>query len=234
MPYKACVNERARAAEHLGVIRSLMERATVYRAISAPTALIGGITALIASFYMLYRAGFFGENAHRDAFSTRDFVGPWLIVLLITISANTFFVWREAQRDHRPLFSPGLRLALRSILPSIFVAAAITYVSWRNPSDLEGPTVLGLTWIGCYGLALLATMNFAPRSLVILGRCFVFTSVIWLLFLSSPNIPFIAETRGFVGANFAMGLTFGLFHLIYAVCTWRPESGAAAEPIIPE
>ena len=37
------MNERTRAEEHLRVIRSLMERATIYRAISAPTALVGGL-----------------------------------------------------------------------------------------------------------------------------------------------------------------------------------------------
>ena len=34
------------AAEHLRTIRSLMERATVYRAISGPGALLGGVLAL--------------------------------------------------------------------------------------------------------------------------------------------------------------------------------------------
>ena len=34
---------RSEAEEHLRVIRSLMEKATIYRAISAPTALLGGV-----------------------------------------------------------------------------------------------------------------------------------------------------------------------------------------------
>ena len=40
------MDERHRAEEHLRVIRTLMERATIYRAISASTALIGGLIAL--------------------------------------------------------------------------------------------------------------------------------------------------------------------------------------------
>ena len=40
------------AADHLKIIRSLMERATVYRAISAPAALFGGIIALVTGIYM--------------------------------------------------------------------------------------------------------------------------------------------------------------------------------------
>ena len=37
------MDQRAKAEHDLRVIRSLMERATVYRAISAPTALLGGL-----------------------------------------------------------------------------------------------------------------------------------------------------------------------------------------------
>ncbi len=37
------------AEEHLRVIRSLMEKATIYRAVSAPTALAAGMAALIVA-----------------------------------------------------------------------------------------------------------------------------------------------------------------------------------------
>ena len=40
------MTEPAEAREQLRVIRSLMERATIYRSISAPTALIGGLLSL--------------------------------------------------------------------------------------------------------------------------------------------------------------------------------------------
>ena len=209
-----------------------MERATVYRAISAPTALVGGLSALGVSGWLLSRLGYFGVD--RDAAITaREFILPWLLALLITGAANAFFVWREAGRDHRPSFSPGLRLAMRSIIPSFLVAAAITFVAWRSPTDLDAPTVLGLSWIAFYGLALLATMNFAPRSLVILGGSFVFTAMLWLLLLSSPLLPNIEAMHGYAGASFAMGLTFGVFHLIYAACSWTRGSRAHEQSIDP-
>ena len=40
------MNEQSRAEEDLRVIRTLMERAATYRAISAPTALVGGILSI--------------------------------------------------------------------------------------------------------------------------------------------------------------------------------------------
>lgn len=228
------MNERLRAEEHLRVIRSLMERATVYRAISAPTALVGGLSALALTIWTLWRSGYLGAEGDRElAVTAREFILPWLVPLVLTCAANTLFIWREAQRDQRAFVSAGLRLALRSILPNFFVAAAITFVIWRNPADLEGPTVLGLSWIAFYGLALLSTMNFAPRSLIILGASFVFIDVIWLLLLSSPTME-LDNLRGARGATLAMGLTFGLFHLIYAICTWRPVRAAEAETLTRE
>jgi hypothetical protein len=225
-------DEQIRAEEHLRIIRSLMERATVYRAISAPTALVGGFCSLGVSGWTLAKAGYIGPTPDRaGALDSRDFIWPWLGALLITAAANTFFIWREARRARRTFLSPGLRLALRSLIPSFFVAAAVTFVAWRNPMDLNGPTVLGLTWIAFYGLALLATINFAPESLVMLGRSFVFVAVFWLLLLSSPLLE-IDEIRGYVGASFAMGLTFGVFHVVYAIFTWTrgrgPEAAAFA------
>ena len=49
------MNDPDKALEHLKVIRGLMEKATVYRAVSVPTAIIGGLLALVASaaFYFL-------------------------------------------------------------------------------------------------------------------------------------------------------------------------------------
>jgi len=224
-----------RARENLRVIRSLMERATIYRAISAPTALVGGLSALSVCGWMLSKSGYIGVAAQRSvALTARDFIWPWLVALLVTGAANTFFIWREAQRDQRPFFSPGLRLALRSVIPSFFVAGAITFVVWRNPIDLDSTTILALSWIGFYGLGLLGTMNFAPRSLVILGVSFVLIAVIWLLLLSSPLLPDIEEIRGNEGPTFAMGLTFGLFHLIYAICTLARRRAAVTQPLAPE
>ncbi|MFN2507377.1 MAG: hypothetical protein ABR589_01230 [Chthoniobacterales bacterium] len=219
------MDERTRAEEHLRVIRSLLERVTVYRAISAPTALVGGVASLIVAIWMLWRTGFIGSGETDVALTARDFITPWLLPLVLTGFANTFFIWREARRDQRPFLSAGLRLALRSLLPAMLIGAAITYVAWRNPTHLDGPVVVALSWISFYGLALLATMNFAPRSLSILGWSFVITAVVWLLLLSAPTLPAVEVLHGQSGANLAMGLTFGVYHLLYVVCILSGGTG---------
>ena len=218
------MDEQARAEEHLRVIRSLMERVTVYRAISAPTALVGGLSSALAAWWILEQSGFIGDIIQERPITTRDFISIWFLPLLLTASANTFFLRREAGRAGRPFLSPGLRLALRSLLPALLVGAAVTFIAWRNPSDLDGPLILALTWTSCYGLALLGTANFAPRSLTILGWSFVVTAVFWLLLLSAPTVPYIPLVHGQVGATLIMGLTFGFYHLLYALGTWSSRA----------
>ena len=73
------MNERCRAEEDLRVIRNLMERATIYRAISAPTALVGGLLALGSSvaLWLLDRS----RPADAIPLDGRWFALIWLVVL---------------------------------------------------------------------------------------------------------------------------------------------------------
>lgn len=126
---KAYVNdEKLRAEEHLRVIRSLMERGTIYRAISVPTALVGGLSAIAVSGFLSKGAVFCTQETREALLTTRTFVPPWIFALLVPGAANLWFLRRESSRSQRPFVSPGLRLALRSIVPSVLIAAVITLV----------------------------------------------------------------------------------------------------------
>src|SRR5437879_1179130 len=115
------MNERTRAEEHLRVIRTLMERATIYRAISAPTALVGGLLAVAtaAAIWLVDRS----RPAADAELDGRLFAEVWLAILVAVLGVNTLFVRREAQKDGRPLLSSGARLALRAIAPCLIIPA---------------------------------------------------------------------------------------------------------------
>ena len=202
--------ERSKAEADLRVIRSLMERATVYRAISAPAALIAGFLSIFAaSAIYLNNQGSINRPVHGRAFAV-----IWLIVLILAAATNAFFIWREAKKDGRPFISSGMKLSLRAIAPNLLVPAAVTL--WFLVDGYKGATEpeLVVAWIVFYGLALLSTGLFAPRSLVCLG---------WAFLLTALAIPALRNAIGDLPANLptiAMGLTFGLYHLIYAVCAW--------------
>ena len=79
-------------------------------------------------------------------------------------------------------------------------------------------------WIAFYGLALLATALFAPRSLVFLGWAFLLTGLLILFWPKSLG----DDPRGMF-PNLAMSATFGLYHLVYAACVWSDTRTGAHE-----
>jgi len=200
------MTQETNAIEHLRVIRTLMERATVYRAISSPTALVGGLLSLAVC----------GINF----FVPLPFVACWLVVLALTLVANSFFLWRDTSHEGRPIISSGLRLAIRAVLPSL-VTAGVFSLPLLQEGKLH-PT-LATIWMVFYGLALLATEQFAPRSLVWLGRSFLAAGLVVLLATMLKVVPISADVRG---GHLIMGASFGLFHLIYAAATWPRKSAA--------
>src|SRR5204862_980736 len=113
--------EGNRAEEVLRMMLTLLARATIYRAISVPTALAGGVIAVTLTTIFWVREHHWADNAPEVMrhISTRGFASLWLVALAIVLALNTFFVWRKAYRDGRPFISPSMKLALRSIVPCL-------------------------------------------------------------------------------------------------------------------
>jgi hypothetical protein len=220
------VNDKhANAEEDLRVIRSLMERATVYRAISAPSAIIAGLLSILAA------GAIYWNNQYNTASGTiiggRPFVLIWIAVLALALLANLFFLWREARNTGRPFVSSGMKLALKAIGPYLLIPTAFT--AWFLSTGYLGGAELELVvvWVLFYGLALLSTSFFAPRSLILLG---------WAFLLTGLTVPVIVDANENFSADlplWIMAVTFGLYHLIYAACTWtRKRSEGTAQQVV--
>lgn len=217
------MDQPSKAVEDLRVIRTLMERATIYRAISAPTALVGGSLSILTTVAIYWNNEvnlLFGRPIRG-----RQFVKIWIAVLIVAAAANTFFIWREARKNGRPFISSGMKLALRAIAPCLLIPAAFT--AWFFSTGYLGGAELDVVtvWIVSYGLALLSTALFAPRSLATLG---------WAFLLSGLAVPALTNLVEYFSIDLplvAMGVTFGLYHLIYAVCTWPWKRAGETAPI---
>ncbi len=202
---------REEAVEQLRIIRSVMERATIFRALSGETALIGGAAALAAAWL--------SEGKHGWAWAFW-----WLAGLTVVMAFNVFQIFRMKLAHQRPFWSPGLRVALRGILPSLLAGGFLGLLFVRSPTpraEEHGACI----WILNYGLALLAIREFAPKSMVWLGWAFVIFGV-----TSLAGIAGVAPllTRWIVHTNGSqlMAIAFGGFHLIYGaliVTTGRRE-----------
>jgi hypothetical protein len=211
------------ALENLRVIRSLMEKAHIYRAISAPAALLGGLLAVASAGFtgwqMWQKGGLADSMGHL-------FLWHWLGILAITSTVNVALLAREASRRGQPLVSDGMRMALRAILPPLLVGGVfgtclIIY--------LQNHVVATLLWVVCYGLALLATASFSPRSLVRLGWIFIILGLgLFWAYAANGDIRLLSQDDAI--ATLIMGLTFGVCHIGYAAAVFfsrKPEAVTA-------
>ncbi len=195
------MTQRNDAAESLEVIRSLMERATVYRAISRPTAFIAGGLAMLA-----------GSCGHMVSVPWWQL---WLTVLLVVVIFNTTLVMKKAASEKKAIFSPGLKLAIRSISPPLLVGAVLG-VLILGGIEQGGSGFVATVWIISYGLALMATGNFAPKSMWYLGAAFVLSGLLCAVSLG-PVTDRVA--------SILMGGTFGVFHVAYGIWMTLIEKG---------
>ena len=206
------------ASSQLRVIRSLMERATIYRSLSAPTALVGGLLSF-GGLGLAYAVDRFRDQDISDV----EFLAVWLSILVLAGATNGFVLWREAQRRGTAFFSAGMKCAFKSLLPPFVCAGLLTIT-------VPVPQVQAFAWILFYGLGLLAMQHFAPRSIVVLGWAFVLSFAVgWLIAPHISDAWQMNHDDGFI-ASLIMALTFGLFHIVYAVAVWatgEKESRAA-------
>jgi hypothetical protein len=196
------------AGEQLRVIRSLMERATIYRSISAPTALVGGLLS-IGGFATAYYA----KHHRHHPLSSTEFLIVWLVILGLTALTNLIFLWRGSTQRGEPFFSSGMKFAMTSLAPSFVIAGMLTFMVHR-------PIHLAIIWLILYGIALLATQHFAPRSLIVLGTTFFFSGCFLLATWKHLFVPPGQQDPSGLVVSGILAATFGGFHLAYAAAVW--------------
>ena len=208
---KQGMTTREEAAEQLRVIRSMMERATIFRALSGETAMLGGAVALAVAWASEKRHGW-------------GWAGWWLGGLAVVLAFNVFQIFRMRAEHRRPFWGSGLRLALRGALPSLMAGGFLGLLFVRGGA-VGGDQVAACLWILHYGLALLAIREFAPKSMVWLGWAFVVFGVTCMAgVLRVLEIP--PDWTQHVNGSRLMAIAFGGFHLVYGgliLTTGRPE-----------
>lgn len=203
---------REEAAEQLRVIRSMMERATIFRALSGETALVGGAISLGVAWLSEKRAPW-------------DWAWIWIGGLVLALGFHGFQLYRMKALHQRPFWSNGLRMALRGSLPSLVVGGFLGLVFIRA-GNKEAAACM---WIAHYGLALLAIREFAPKSMIWLGWAFVVFGLVCLATMADI-VALDREWAIRVNASRLMAIAFGGFHLVYGgliVTTGRREEARA-------
>src|SRR3954465_9919493 len=127
------------AAEHLQVIRTLMERSAVYRRALAPIMILNGVLGTMGALI--------GTAMGIDM--PRSFILFWGCVALVAMAVSFFLVRRQALKAAEPFWSPPTRRVTQAMLPPLFAggfAALVCY--WIAPTAPNGlGYVLSMLWL---------------------------------------------------------------------------------------
>jgi hypothetical protein len=174
------------AGETLEVIRTLMERTTQYRLLTASASLAAGNLACAGALaFMVVDQG-----------NPYHFGVIWGLVLVGSLLAATVgTIMRGRERGER-VWSRQARAVVVALAPSFFAAAVLTVFFFGRGMHLWLPGI----WMLCYGQGALATSTYAPASIRGLGLAMIMFGgpALWL---------------GPAWAIVLMGIVFGLGHV---------------------
>jgi hypothetical protein len=210
------------AAEHLQVIRTLMERSAVYRRALAPIMIYAGILGLTAALAG-WKLSISGPTL---------FVIYWYLVAAAALVGAFAMVRRQAWRQSEPVWSPPTRRVAQAMLPPLtagFLLGLLMLVADALPTAVPAPTggyapswvvliCLPLVWVILYGCALHSAGFFMPRGMRLFG---------WILVLGGCS-AFLAGSPSsepaLLGLSYAiMGFFFGALHLAYGIYLYFTE-----------
>jgi hypothetical protein len=201
------------AASQLRAIRSLMERSTIYRAISAPAAAFAGLVSLALCAWL------WTQRDPEQSPSPVVFMCLWLGVLLLASLVNLALLYWSAKRRGDVFVSPGMKHALRALMPPLIAGfvMSLLQVAADGNARLNCYANVVDNWILFYGLALLATGSFAPPSMQALGAGFFFMGILTFL----PMVrDYSRKVYEYDAAVVHMAFSFGALHLIYAAAVF--------------
>jgi hypothetical protein len=201
--------EHHAAAEHLEVIRTLMERSALYRRTLAPIMLYVGSVGTLAG------AGGLALGVDRP----RAFEAWWLAAALVALAGGFAIVRRQALRDGEPFWSPPTLRVTQAMVPPLAAGLIVSLVA------ASGSGIDEMRWLFVfpnalfYGCAIHAAGFFMPRGMKLFGWLIIAATGLALLFIV------LVEPRASSRLDHAfMGALFGLLHLTYGLYLYITEA----------
>jgi len=188
------------AEENLNTIRTLMERASVYRRALAPVAIAVGVLGMAAAG-LAEGMGWTRQN---------NFAGYWLGV--VTVLAALLLVRRQALRADEEFWSPPTRRVAQVMAPLLLAGLGFGVLEILNTGGRDSICLIAL-WMVLYGGALHAAGFFMQRGLKLVGWVFVISGSICLYLHTMGDVKWLGEAN----ANWVMGWAFGAIHLAYGL-----------------
>ncbi len=209
------------AEENLLVIRTIMERAALYRRTLAPVMLATGLIGLTAG----------GIGLLTPVQTPLAFLALWLITAMLAVGVSLLIVRRQAITAKEPFSTPASRRVIGAMHAPLCSGACLTLpviAYWGTHRDVPADgllTALLCVWMGFYGNGLNAAGQYSSRGVRLLGWGFIGAGpLIAILFVGGFLVPELGSRVLWTNPHAIMGATFGGFHLVAAGYLYLTES----------
>jgi hypothetical protein len=199
--------EHHAAAEHLEVIRTLMERSALYRRTLAPIMLYIGSVGTLAS----------AVGLASGIESWRGFGAWWLAAAFVAVAGVFVIARRQALQDGEPFWSPPTLRVTQAVVPPLAAGFVFSLAMLAaGPGQVRWLFVLPNALF--YGCAVHAAGFFMPRGMKLFGWL-----IIGLAGASLLALPWVEATPSPCLDHAFMGALYGLLHLAYGVYLYVTE-----------
>jgi len=198
------------AEENLQVIRTLMERAALYRRRLAPMMFVAAALGTL---------GGFGADLLKIN-TVRLFAGYWGVIAGVILLVSGYIVRGQALRSREPFWTPPTWRIFSAFVPVFVVGGALGLVHMIDAGKpLAGPGhLLVIAWCFLYGLGLHSAGFFVAKGVRRLGYLFIIAGL-FLTFLAAQHAPGLMR----IDPNLLMGGVFGGLHLLSGVYLFYTE-----------
>jgi hypothetical protein len=202
------------ASANLQVIRTLMERSTVYRRALAPIMLVTGCLGLGAAIVTCFV----------ELESNREFSLYWMSVGVLATLASLLLVRRQALKEAEDFWSLPTRRVNRAVFPAFLAGLLLAILYAISPVSLpESAWFLAIAWLVLYGCGLHAAGFFMKRGIKLFG---------WFFILGGAAAAYLTQLRPQLQAtetaHYLMGFFFGLLHVACGIYLYISEKKSAA------
>jgi hypothetical protein len=190
------VNLSDRAAENLKFIRETMERSTHFTAVPGYGGMLMGLTAIGASYIALQQP------------YLRDWMFVWLTEAFLAFAIGLLAMWQKTKISKTSLLSAPARKFAFGFVPPLVAGVVITLGLWRY----DHYEIMAPIWMLLYGAAVVTGGAFSVRIVPVMG---------WF-FMAAGAIGFALPAAY---ANYLMGASFGLIHVVFGFIIARRYGG---------
>jgi hypothetical protein len=194
------------AEENLRVIREMMERSTRHSTFSGASGIFAGGISIVGCVLNYWLDGRLASKAMTQEQHSTQFVLLWAIVTLSAIGMDYLLTKRKAASVGKLIWSRLGKQMVTASLPGLGTGVLLTLFFWQKHLLPE----IYPFWMLCYGTAVCAVGLFSQREVMLLGRAFLAAGVATFLLGQAAGLPM-------------MGVTFGGFHILYALAVAQRE-----------